>query len=196
MRPVSSPPNATSFPKDRIKVLLLENIHSSAHEIFRSETFHLEALPGALSEDELAARIEDVHVIGIRSKTRITDRVLGSARRLLSVGCFCIGTNQVDLAGANRRGIPVFNAPFSNTRSVAELIVAEVVMLSRHLGDRVREMHAGAMAQGRDRLVRDPRQDARHRGLRPHRPAGRRPRRGGGYARRLLRHRGAPADGQ
>jgi D-3-phosphoglycerate dehydrogenase / 2-oxoglutarate reductase len=133
----------TSFPKDRIKVLLLENIHPSAHEIFRSESFHLETLPGALSEDELAARIEDVHVIGIRSKTRITDRVLANARRLLSVGCFCIGTNQVDLAGANRRGIPVFNAPFSNTRSVAELIVAEVVMLSRHLGDRVREMHAG-----------------------------------------------------
>ena len=133
----------TSFPKDRIKVLLLENIHPSAHEIFRSETFHLETLPGALAEDELAARIEDVHVLGIRSKTRITDRVLASARRLLSVGCFCIGTNQVDLAGANRRGIPVFNAPFSNTRSVAELIVAEIIMLSRNLSDRVREMHVG-----------------------------------------------------
>ncbi len=142
MRRVSSP-TLTSFPKDRIKVLLLENIHPSAHEIFRSETFHLETLPGALAEDELAARIEDVHVLGIRSKTRVTDRVLGSARRLLSVGCFCIGTNQVDLASANRRGIPVFNAPFSNTRSVAELIVAEVVMLSRHLSDRVREMHLG-----------------------------------------------------
>ena len=138
---MSSPP--TSFPKDRIKVLLLENIHPSAHEIFRSETFHLETLPTALAEDELAARIEDVHVIGIRSKTRVTDRVLAGARRLLSVGCFCIGTNQVDLASANRRGIPVFNAPFSNTRSVAELIVAEVVMLSRNLSDRVREMHVG-----------------------------------------------------
>jgi D-3-phosphoglycerate dehydrogenase len=138
-----STPALTSFPKDRIKVLLLENIHPSAHEIFRSETFHLETLPGALAEEELAARIEDVHVLGIRSKTRVTDRVLTNARRLLTVGCFCIGTNQVDLAGANRRGIPVFNAPFSNTRSVAELIVAEVVMLSRNLGDRVREMHAG-----------------------------------------------------
>jgi D-3-phosphoglycerate dehydrogenase len=138
-----STPALTSFPKDRIKVLLLENIHSSAHEIFRSETFHLETLPGALSDDELAARIEDVHVLGIRSKTRVSERVLANARRLLTVGCFCIGTNQVDLAGANRRGIPVFNAPFSNTRSVAELIVAEVVMLARNLGDRVREMHAG-----------------------------------------------------
>src|SRR5580704_4175824 len=142
MRRVSSP-TLTSFPKDRIKVLLLENIHPSAHEIFRSETFHLETVPGALSEDELAARIEDVHVIGIRSKTRITDRVLSNARRLLSVGCFCIGTNQVDLAGANRRGIPVFNAPFSNTRSVAEMIMAEIVFLSRRLSDRAREMHAG-----------------------------------------------------
>jgi D-3-phosphoglycerate dehydrogenase len=138
-----STPALTSFPKDRIKVLLLENIHPSAHEIFRSETFHLETLPGALADDELAARIEDVHVLGIRSKTRVTERVLTNARRLLTVGCFCIGTNQVDLAGANRRGIPVFNAPFSNTRSVAELIVAEVVMLARNLGDRVREMHAG-----------------------------------------------------
>jgi D-3-phosphoglycerate dehydrogenase len=142
---VSTPnlPGHTSFPKDRIKVLLLENIHPSAHEIFRGEGFHLEALPGALSEEELLARIEDVHVLGIRSKTKVTDRVLANARRLLTLGCFCIGTNQVDLASANRRGIPVFNAPFSNTRSVAELVVAEVVMLSRHLSDRVQEMHAG-----------------------------------------------------
>jgi D-3-phosphoglycerate dehydrogenase len=134
----------TSFPKDRIKVLLLENIHPSAHELFRAEGFHLETLPGALGPEELAARIEDVHLIGIRSKTRITDAALAKARRLLAVGCFCIGTNQVDLEGANRRGIPVFNAPFSNTRSVAEMIMAEIIMLARHLGDRSREMHAGA----------------------------------------------------
>ncbi|HLK41125.1 MAG TPA: phosphoglycerate dehydrogenase [Polyangiaceae bacterium] len=133
----------TSFPKDRIKVLLLENIHASANELFRSEGFHLETVPGALGEDELARRIEDVHVLGIRSKTRVTDRVLSNARRLLTLGCFCIGTNQVDLPGANRRGIPVFNAPFSNTRSVAEMIMAEIVFLARRLGDRVREMHAG-----------------------------------------------------
>ncbi len=134
----------TSFPKDRIKVLLLENIHPSAHELFRAEGFHLETLPGALGAEELAARIEDVHLIGIRSKTRITDAALANARRLLAVGCFCIGTNQVDLDGANRRGIPVFNAPFSNTRSVAEMIMAEIIMLARHLGDRSREMHVGA----------------------------------------------------
>ncbi len=133
----------TSFPKDRIKILLLENIHASAHEIFRTEGFHLETLPGALPEAELASRIEDVHVLGIRSKTRITEPALANAKRLLSVGCFCIGTNQVDLRAANRRGIPVFNAPFSNTRSVAEMMISEIVMLSRHFGDRVREMHAG-----------------------------------------------------
>ena len=133
----------TSFPKDRIKVLLLENVHPSAHELFRADGVHLETLPTALGPEELAKRIEDVHILGIRSKTRVTEKVLANARRLLTVGCFCIGTNQVDLAGANRRGIPVFNAPFSNTRSVAEMIMAEIVMLSRRLGDRVREMHAG-----------------------------------------------------
>jgi D-3-phosphoglycerate dehydrogenase len=133
----------TSFPKDRIKILLLENVHPSAHELFRSEGFHLETLKNALPEAELVSRIEDVHVLGIRSKTKITERVLANAKRLLSVGCFCIGTNQVDLRAANRRGIPVFNAPFSNTRSVAEMIISEIVMLSRHFGDRVREMHAG-----------------------------------------------------
>ncbi len=133
----------TSFPKDQIKVLLLENIHPSAHELFRAERYNLETLKTALGEDELVRRIEDVHVLGIRSKTRVTDRVLAAGRRLLSVGCFCIGTNQVDLAGANKRGVPVFNAPFSNTRSVAEMIMAEIVMLSRRLGDRVREMHVG-----------------------------------------------------
>lgn len=133
----------TSFPKDRIKILLLENIHPSAHELFRAEGFHLETATGALAEAELIERVADVHVLGIRSKTRVTDKVLSGARRLLAVGCFCIGTNQVDLAGANRRGVPVFNAPFSNTRSVAEMIMAEIVLLARRLGDRAREMHAG-----------------------------------------------------
>jgi D-3-phosphoglycerate dehydrogenase len=133
----------TSFPKDRIKVLLLENVHTSAHELFNSEGFHLEVASGALGAEELAKRIEDIHVLGIRSKTRVTEAALKNARRLLTVGCFCIGTNQVDLGAANRRGIPVFNAPFSNTRSVAEMIMSEIVMLSRRLGDRVREMHAG-----------------------------------------------------
>jgi len=133
----------TSFPKDQIKVLLLENIHPSAHQLFRGEGFHLELVAGALNADQLATRIEDVHVLGIRSKTRVTDAILARGRRLLTVGCFCIGTNQVELSAANRRGVPVFNAPFSNTRSVAEMIISEIVMLARRLGDRAREMHGG-----------------------------------------------------
>ncbi|HEY1554622.1 MAG TPA: phosphoglycerate dehydrogenase [Kofleriaceae bacterium] len=133
----------TSFPKSEIKILLLENIHPVAKQEFAAEGFHVEVAPGALSESELAARVRDVHVLGIRSKTRITPKILDEGRRLLSVGAFCIGTNQVDLVHASRCGVPVFNAPFSNTRSVAEMILAEIVMLSRHLGDRVREVHTG-----------------------------------------------------
>jgi D-3-phosphoglycerate dehydrogenase len=133
----------TSFPKSEIKILLLENIHSVAADAFRAEGFQVEQVKGALPEAELAERIRDVHVLGIRSKTRITAKVLDEARRLMTVGAFCIGTNQIELRHANRRGAPVFNAPFSNTRSVAELIIAEIVMLSRHLGDRVREVHTG-----------------------------------------------------
>ncbi len=133
----------TSFPKGEIKVLLLENVHTSADELFGGEGFQIERVAGALKEDELAERIRDVHVLGIRSKTRITPRVLDEGRRLLSIGAFCIGTNQIELAHANRRGVPVFNAPFSNTRSVAELILAETVVLSRQLCDRSREVHDG-----------------------------------------------------
>jgi D-3-phosphoglycerate dehydrogenase len=134
---------ATSFPVDQIKFLLLENIHATAHEVIRGEGFQLEILPGALKEDELTERLRDVHVLGIRSKTRVTEKALAEARRLLAVGCFCIGTNQVDLAAANLRGIPVFNAPFSNTRSVAELVIGEIIALARQLGDRSREVHEG-----------------------------------------------------
>lgn len=134
----------TSFPKGEIKVLLLENVHQSAHEIFAAEGFQVEAVPKALKEEELAAKLaEGVHLLGIRSKTRVTRRALESGKRLLSVGAFCIGTNQIDLAAAKHQGIPVFNAPFSNTRSVAELVICEVVMLARHIGDRSREVHEG-----------------------------------------------------
>jgi D-3-phosphoglycerate dehydrogenase len=133
----------TSFPKNEIKILLLENIHPSANELFGGEGFQIERVSGALKEDELVERIRDVHVLGLRSKTRVTARALDEARRLLAVGAFCIGTNQIDLAHANTRGVPVFNAPFSNTRSVAEMILAETVILSRQLFDRSREVHEG-----------------------------------------------------
>jgi len=133
----------TSFPKSEIKILLLEGIHQVAVDAFREEGFHVETVKGAIPEAELVERIADVHVLGIRSKTQVTDAIINAGRRLLSIGAFCIGTNQVRLATANQRGVPVFNAPFSNTRSVAEMIIAEVVMLSRHLGDRSREVHDG-----------------------------------------------------
>src|SRR4051812_28844014 len=138
-----SPPMATSFPVDQIKVLLLENVHPTAHELIRGEGFQLELVSSALKEEELAQKLRDVHLLGIRSKTRVTARSLEEARRLLAIGCFCIGVNQVDLAAANLRGVPVFNAPFSNTRSVAEMIIGEVIFLARQLGDRSRELHAG-----------------------------------------------------
>lgn len=134
-----------SLPKNKLKVLLLEGIHPGAKELFEKETFQVELLKQALKPDELAARLDGVHVLGIRSKTYVTQEVLAhaNAKRLLTVGCFCIGTNQVDLDAANVHGVPVFNAPFSNTRSVAELVIAEVVMLARQLGDRSREVHEG-----------------------------------------------------
>jgi D-3-phosphoglycerate dehydrogenase / 2-oxoglutarate reductase len=122
---------------------LLENIHPVAAEAFREEGFAVETVKGSLPESELVERVRDVHVLGIRSKTQVTPAVVDQMRRALAIGAFCIGTNQVALAHANRHGIPVFNAPFSNTRSVAELILAEVVMLARHLGDRSREVHDG-----------------------------------------------------
>jgi D-3-phosphoglycerate dehydrogenase len=133
----------TSFPKAEIKILLLENIHPVAAEALRGEGFQVEALRSALPEAELVRAVRDVHVLGIRSKTQVTPAVLDEARRMLAVGAFCIGTNQIALGHANRCGVPAFNAPFSNTRSVAELILAEIVMLSRHVGDRSREVHEG-----------------------------------------------------
>lgn len=135
--------NTTSFPKDKIKVLLLENIHANATARFQSEGFQVENIKGALSEKELIEKIGGVHILGIRSKSQIPDSVIAAGKQLLTVGCFCIGTNQVDLASANRRGVPVFNAPFSNTRSVAEMVIAEIIVLARQLADRSKEVHDG-----------------------------------------------------
>jgi D-3-phosphoglycerate dehydrogenase len=135
--------SVTSYPKERIKVLLLENIHPSAAQLLQQDGLSVEVLSPALSEAELCERIEDVHLLGIRSKTKVTAKVFEHARRLLSVGCFCIGTNQVALDAACKRGVVVFNAPFSNTRSVAELVLCEVIALSRRLMDRSTAMHKG-----------------------------------------------------
>jgi len=126
-----------------MRALLLENIHPDAHGVLESAGFAVETLERALDEDELSERIVGVDVIGIRSRTQITDRVLASADRLLAIGAFCIGTNQIDLLSATSRGIAVFNAPFSNTRSVVELAIAEMIALTRRLVDKSNAAHAG-----------------------------------------------------
>ena len=126
-----------------MRALLLENVHDDAAFALRDAGFEVERLDRALGEDDLVAALPGVHVLGLRSNTMLTQRALAAAEDLLAVGAFCIGTNQIDLEAANQVGVPVFNAPFSNTRSVAELVICEVVMLARQLGDRSREVHEG-----------------------------------------------------
>ncbi len=134
---------AISYPKNRIKVLLLENVHPDALGLMKSEGYNVTTHPGAMDEDELAEKIKDVSVLGIRSKTQLTKKVLDNAPRLISVGAFCIGTNQIDLETCLEKGIAVFNAPFSNTRSVVELVIGEIILLTRNLPDKLIKMHAG-----------------------------------------------------
>ncbi len=126
-----------------MKALLLENIHPLAVEVLTDRGFEVELLPGSLSEAELLEKLPGVSLLGIRSNTNVTERVLEGAPDLLAIGCFCIGTNQVDLAAAAERGIAVFNAPFSNTRSVVELVIGEIIMLARRLAEKTEKMHAG-----------------------------------------------------
>ncbi len=137
-------PRKYSLEKERIKVLLLEGIHNSAADFFRANGYsNLELLPHALEGDALKHRIESANIIGIRSRTQITGEVLAEARKLLAIGCFSIGTNQVDGHEARLRGIPVFNAPFSNTRSVAELVIAESILLIRNIPVKNAAAHRG-----------------------------------------------------
>lgn len=133
-----------SLPKDRIKVLLLEGINDSAVDLLKQAGYsNLERLPKALDSAALIEKIQGVHVLGIRSRTQLTPEIFDAADRLFAVGCFSVGTNQVDLEAARHRGVPVFNAPFSNTRSVAELTIGEIVMLLRRIPDRSRSAHDG-----------------------------------------------------
>ncbi len=134
---------AISYPKNRIKVLLLENVHADAVAIMKNEGYNVSTIAGALDEEELAEKIRDVSVLGIRSKTQLTAKVLENANRLIAVGAFCIGTNQIDLEACLKKGVAVFNAPFSNTRSVVELAIGEIILLMRNLPDRIAEMHNG-----------------------------------------------------
>lgn len=134
----------TSFPKDKIKVLLLESISPSAIDEFKKAGYtNIETATGAYSEEELLEKLEDVRILGIRSKTQLTANVLNKADKLMSIGCFCIGTNQVDLETATKNGVAVFNAPFSNTRSVAELVIASIIMLVRRIPEKNEAAHKG-----------------------------------------------------
>lgn len=134
----------TSYPKEKVNVLFLENISDSAVRLFKDAGYtSVRKLTGALSEDDLVNEIKDVHLLGIRSKTQITPRVLEAAGKLQAIGCFCIGINQVDLKTARQKGVVVFNAPYSNTRSVAELVIASSIMLIRRIPDKNRAAHEG-----------------------------------------------------
>ncbi|WP_419730220.1 phosphoglycerate dehydrogenase [Lichenicola sp.] len=133
-----------SLPKDRIRILLLEGVHDTAVELFAHSGYaSVTRHAGALSGADLAAALEGVHVIGIRSRTQLTAEIIEGADKLIAVGCFCIGTNQVALGAAASRGIPVFNAPYSNTRSVAELVMGEIVMLMRRIFPKSVSAHQG-----------------------------------------------------
>lgn len=140
---VNDLPRNLSYPKNRIKILLLENVHPVAFDNLSEDGFAVELVKSSLSEDELVEKIKGVHVLGIRSKTKLTPKVIKAANKLLVVGAFCIGTKQIDLETCKNRGIVVFNAPYSNTRSVVELALGEIIMLMRQVFPRSVEMHQG-----------------------------------------------------
>ena len=134
----------TSYPKEKINILFLENISKSAVKKFMDAGYSsVKQLPGALSENDLIKEIKNVHLLGIRSKSKITSKVLENASKLQAIGCFCIGVNQVDIQEATKKGVTVFNAPYSNTRSVAELVIASSIMLIRKIPDKNKAAHEG-----------------------------------------------------
>ena len=133
-----------SLEKDKIKILLLEGLHPSTVEVLESAGYtNIEYHKGSLSDEELIEAVKDVHFIGIRSRTNLSEKVFQAANKLAAVGCFCIGTNQVNLTSAAKRGIPVFNAPFSNTRSVAELVLGQILLLLRGIPEKNALAHRG-----------------------------------------------------
>ncbi len=140
---VNKLPRNISYPKHRIKILLLENVHPDAFTKLSSDGFTVETVSRSLSEDELIEKLKDVHVLGIRSKTQVTRRVIEAAEKLMVVSAFCIGTKQIDLEAAKENGVVVFNAPYSNTRSVVELAIGEIIMLMRSVFQRSTELHNG-----------------------------------------------------
>jgi len=140
----SKPMSNTSLEKSKIRILLLEGVHHSAIDTLNAAGYtNIEYLTHSLGEEELIEKIADAHFVGIRSRTQLTEKVFEAARKLVAVGCFCIGTNQVDLQAATRRGVAVFNAPFSNTRSVAELVLAQAILLLRGVPEKNAKAHRG-----------------------------------------------------
>ncbi len=136
--------NKPSLAKDKIRILLLEGLHKSALESFENAGYtNIESLKTSLPEQELIEKIKDAHFVGIRSRTQLSENVIRAAKKLVAVGCFCIGTNQVDLQATKVRGIPVFNAPFSNTRSVAELVLGQIILLLRGIPEKNAKAHRG-----------------------------------------------------
>lgn len=136
-------PRSYSYPKNRIKVLLLENVNKIATELFNKEGYQIEVMEDALNEEDLIKKIADVSILGVRSRTKITKKVLDKAKKLLVIGAFCIGTNQIDLEAASEKGIVTFNAPYSNTRSVVELTIGEIIMLYRKVFVKNKKLHNG-----------------------------------------------------
>lgn len=141
---MTTPTNALSLHKDKIRFLLLEGVHNNALKVLNNAGYsNIEYIKSALDPEELAVKIKDAHFIGIRSRTQLTRDMLDQAEKLVGIGCFCIGTNQVDLDAAMEKGVPVFNAPYSNTRSVAELVLAETILMLRNIPARNAEVHRG-----------------------------------------------------
>lgn len=140
---VNDLPRNISYPKNRIKILLLENVHPAAFDNLSEDGFSVELIKHSLTEDDLIEKIKGVHVLGIRSKTQVTQKVLDAADKLLTVGAFCIGTTQIDLDSCKKKGVVVFNAPYSNTRSVVELAIGQIIMLKRSIFPRSTEIHNG-----------------------------------------------------
>jgi D-3-phosphoglycerate dehydrogenase len=159
----------TSYPKEKIRILFLENISDTAVKNFRNHEYsNVEKITKALTEDELVKEIKDVHILGIRSKTQITKRVLDAAKKLQAIGCFCIGVNQVDLRTATKNGVVVFNAPYSNTRSVAELVIGLSILLIRRIPDK-NKAHMKAFDDAKNSLMME---DPWHYRLRKYRKPG------------------------
>nr|VUD34160.1 D-3-phosphoglycerate dehydrogenase [Raoultella sp. NCTC 9187] len=176
-----------SLEKDKIKFLLVEGVHQKAVDNLRAAGYtNIEFHKGALDSEALKASIRDAHFIGLRSRTHLTEEIFAAAEKLVAVGCFCIGTNQVDLNAAAKRGIPVFNAPFSNTRSVAELVIGELLLMLRGVPEANAKAHRGVWNKLAVGSFGSARQKARYYRLRPYRYAAGHSGRIAGDARLLL----------